>query len=275
MLKEYDEFIKSGSPQTPSAGKARLFINEAGVLSVRDDTGIDAEYPSGGDVNGPASAVDGNVVLFDGVTGKLLKDSGLALSGSNTGDEVQATEVLAGIAEIATQVEADAGADDTKMITPLKMANYSGFTATPAATEELAGKAEIATTAETLAGTDDARFVTPAKHAAFPDHHVLETTSKVGVYNIDMNGAAVRDITVTGGTVFAIANASAGKSKKVELYLTAGLATNWIFDPSWSWVGARPAADTQAVLLDEQYKLTVTAIGASKVVAELEALDIV
>lgn len=39
-----------------------------------------------GAVIGPASATDGNVVMFDGVTGKLIKDSGLTLSGSNTGD---------------------------------------------------------------------------------------------------------------------------------------------------------------------------------------------
>jgi hypothetical protein len=40
-----------------------------------------------GDVVGPASAVANNVVLFDGTTGKLIKDSGLALSGTNTGDQ--------------------------------------------------------------------------------------------------------------------------------------------------------------------------------------------
>lgn len=40
-----------------------------------------------GDVVGPASAVNNNVVFFNGVTGKLIKDSGLTLSGSNTGDQ--------------------------------------------------------------------------------------------------------------------------------------------------------------------------------------------
>lgn len=40
-----------------------------------------------GDVVGPASAVDSRVVLFDGATGKLIKDSGLTLSGTNTGDQ--------------------------------------------------------------------------------------------------------------------------------------------------------------------------------------------
>jgi len=40
-----------------------------------------------GDVVGPASSVDDNVVFFDGITGKLIKDSGLTLSGTNTGDQ--------------------------------------------------------------------------------------------------------------------------------------------------------------------------------------------
>lgn len=42
-------------------------------------------------------------------------------SGVNTGDEVQATETVSGIAEIATQVETDAGTDDLRIVTPLKL----------------------------------------------------------------------------------------------------------------------------------------------------------
>lgn len=38
----------------------------------------------------------------------------------------QATETAAGVAEIATQAEADTGTDDTTIVTPLKMANWSG-----------------------------------------------------------------------------------------------------------------------------------------------------
>ncbi len=42
----------------------------------------------------------------------------------NTGDEVQATETVAGIAEIATQAETDAGTDDDRIVTPEKLANF-------------------------------------------------------------------------------------------------------------------------------------------------------
>ena len=41
-----------------------------------------------GAVSGPASSANNNVAFFDGVTGKLIKDSGLALSGTNTGNQV-------------------------------------------------------------------------------------------------------------------------------------------------------------------------------------------
>jgi hypothetical protein len=38
-----------------------------------------------------------------------------------------ASETNEGIAEIATQAEVDAGTDDNRIVTPLKLANYSGF----------------------------------------------------------------------------------------------------------------------------------------------------
>jgi hypothetical protein len=37
-----------------------------------------------------------------------------------------ASETTAGIAELATQAEVDAGTDDARIVTPLKLANYSG-----------------------------------------------------------------------------------------------------------------------------------------------------
>ncbi len=42
-----------------------------------------------GDVVGPGSAVDGHVVLFDGTTGKLIKDSGAALPAAYTDEQAQ------------------------------------------------------------------------------------------------------------------------------------------------------------------------------------------
>jgi hypothetical protein len=55
-------------------------------------TYFDTIYGTGtGDVVGPASSVNNRVAFFDGTTGKLLKDSGLTLSGTNTGDQTSVT----------------------------------------------------------------------------------------------------------------------------------------------------------------------------------------
>ncbi len=42
---------------------------------------------SGGPVSGPAGATNNHVVFFNGPSGTIIKDSGLNLSGNNTGDQ--------------------------------------------------------------------------------------------------------------------------------------------------------------------------------------------
>ncbi len=60
------------------SGSATQFINGSGAWSTP---------AGGGDVAGPASAVSGRVATFNGTTGKIIQDSGLTLSGTNTGDQ--------------------------------------------------------------------------------------------------------------------------------------------------------------------------------------------
>lgn len=56
--------------------------------SIANLTGPTGASGSGsGNVTGPASSVVSNVAMFNNTTGTLLKDSGLTLSGSNTGDQ--------------------------------------------------------------------------------------------------------------------------------------------------------------------------------------------
>lgn len=62
-----------------------------------------------GDVVGPSSSVDNNVMFFDGITGKLAKDRGITLSGSNTGDQTLPVK--------ASGSELDTGTDDAKFAT--------------------------------------------------------------------------------------------------------------------------------------------------------------
>lgn len=104
----------------------------------------------------------------------ITQGLGIAVTGSGSTSApyviagVLATEALAGIAEIATTAEISAGTDDTRFVTPLKLAARIAAIPIPtvaAATETVSGIAELATQAETTAGTDDQRIVTPLKLA--------------------------------------------------------------------------------------------------------------
>jgi len=79
----------------------------------------------------------------------------------SVGDVPSATETVEGIAEIATQAEVDAGTDDERIVTPLKLANTTGL---PQATETTLGAVELATQAEVDLGTDPDRVITPATY---------------------------------------------------------------------------------------------------------------
>jgi hypothetical protein len=61
----------------------------------------------GGDVVGPSSATADHVATFNGTTGKLIKDSGLVLSGTNTGDQTS----VSGNAGTATALQTSRNID--------------------------------------------------------------------------------------------------------------------------------------------------------------------
>jgi hypothetical protein len=53
----------------------------AGVLKARvGGLWVPIGSGSAGNVIGPSSAIDGNIVLYDGTTGKIIKDSGISIS---------------------------------------------------------------------------------------------------------------------------------------------------------------------------------------------------
>lgn len=69
-----------------------------------------------GNVIGPASATDGGLATFDGVTGELLKDGPITGTGSGNVPLVgtkSSTESLAGLVEKSTSAENVTGTDDT------------------------------------------------------------------------------------------------------------------------------------------------------------------
>ena len=104
-----------------------------------------------GDVTGPSSSTDGNVALFDGITGKSIKDSGLALSGTNTGDETQSS--------IATKLAAsgDAAISTAGAVTVTKT-NGTAFGG--------AATLNVGTSSGTVAAGDDSRITGAAQKAS-------------------------------------------------------------------------------------------------------------
>lgn len=103
-----------------------------------------------------------------------------------------ASETLAGVIEIATQPEVDAGTDSTKAVTPSTLTPFVSNPANlPNATETSRGIAEIATQVEVDTGVDDEKIVTPAKlntyvaaELADPANLPLATETEPGIAEI-------------------------------------------------------------------------------------------
>jgi hypothetical protein len=87
-------------------------------------------------------------------------------------DYPPATESVKGVAEIATTAEAQAGSDDTRILTPAKLQDVT-------ATTTRKGVVELATNTETQDGTDTARAVTPAGLAS-----LTATSARAGLVEL-------------------------------------------------------------------------------------------
>jgi hypothetical protein len=87
-----------------------------------------------------------------------------------------ASETNKGIVELATDLEAAAGADTTRAVTPANLAAaVPGHV--PDASASTKGKVELALDAEAVTGTDTTRAVTPANLAAAVTTHVAAATT--------------------------------------------------------------------------------------------------
>lgn len=72
---------------TLTAGTNVSIVNSNGAITITATGGS-----GGGDVSGPASATNNAVVLFDGTTGKLIKDSAQTIATANTASTVVARD---------------------------------------------------------------------------------------------------------------------------------------------------------------------------------------
>jgi hypothetical protein len=93
-------FFESGGtvPSTPSTGWVWSNDTNGGMLQHRH-AGVTRNF-----MYGPTTAVNNRVAFFDGTTGGLIKDSGLTLSGSNTGDQTSIVGITGTKAQFNTAV---------------------------------------------------------------------------------------------------------------------------------------------------------------------------
>lgn len=219
-----------------TAGTYKGVVSEIGDMFIatvdRASGGINADWTVvqanlDGAVIGPASAGSGNVATFDGTSGKLIQDSGLTLTGSNTGDEPNASTTVRGIIEIATIAETNTGTDATRAVSPDGLDGWTGSSSIatvgtiaagtwqgtainqtylvgqsgtntgdePPASTTVAGISELATNTEANTGTATNRVLTPANLRS-----VLGTTgtlSTVLKYTELIGDAAATTIVVT------------------------------------------------------------------------------
>jgi hypothetical protein len=113
-----DYFTKTGNPANHSIGSSALVRSEFSAI----EQGFD-KLPA---LAGKAGQV---VVVNAGASGLEAKTPAQIIVNDAT---LAATETSTGILELATQAEVDAGADDTRAVTPLKLRN--GFAVSLAST---------------------------------------------------------------------------------------------------------------------------------------------
>jgi len=73
------------APSMPDTGTVWVYAKADGLVYAMDDTGAETRLSGGdgggtGDVVGPSSATTNRVAVFDGNTGKLIKDGGLSVA---------------------------------------------------------------------------------------------------------------------------------------------------------------------------------------------------
>ncbi len=111
---DWDDHTNFGQAYLITAGTTSLTYldcrgspNPYGILGAG---GAPVGAPGSGDVVGPSSAANNHLAVFDGTSGKLIKDGGAAPSGTNTGDETAAS--IAAIVHAASSKSPPVDADE-------------------------------------------------------------------------------------------------------------------------------------------------------------------
>lgn len=187
-LNDAFKYITDGTNTVTASGgdTFKIISSDASVSITVDDAGgtdkhVDITVPnSGGDVSGPASSTNNNIAVFDGTSGKLIKDSGESLSqyipssqkGANggvcpldNGGKIEfsylptlVTSVNSQTGSVSITASSLGAVPDTRQVTGQGLATGGG---------DLTGDVEIevteASTSEAQAGTSGTVVMTPRR----------------------------------------------------------------------------------------------------------------
>ncbi|MBJ7446862.1 MAG: hypothetical protein JHC81_04945 [Brevundimonas sp.] len=118
-----DRFLAKN--QTAGAENGIYVWNGAAVAATRaSDMNVSAEFNSA-TVPVVSGTTNAGTTWRQTTASPVVGTTSVVFTSFNAGAGA-ASETSAGIAEIATQAEADTGTDDVRFVTPLKLANYSG-----------------------------------------------------------------------------------------------------------------------------------------------------
>lgn len=168
-LAEVLDALQAHQADTTDAHEASaITFDPAGTIAATDVQGAIEELATEGGGGGSGHTIQEEGSAMTARTNLNFTGAGVTVSDDAANDQTDVTipggttdaasETVAGIAEIATQAEVNAGTDNTRIVSPQGLAGRT-------ATETRSGILEVATQTETNTGTDDATIVTPAKLA--------------------------------------------------------------------------------------------------------------
>jgi hypothetical protein len=250
----------SGNPNYPAADAGNLYkVSVAGkigggsgpnvevgdtIYCITDSTAsgnhatvganwVIAQVNIDGAVTGPASATDGHLAVFDGATGKLIRDGGAAPTGTNTGDETTTSigALINGATAKTTPVDADyVGLMDSAASNILKKLSWANI------------KATLKTYFDTL-------------YAAFGE----AVNAQTGTTYTYVNGDAGKLVTHTNGSAIAGTLPQAGSG--------GNFAANWWMDVQNRGAGTLTITPTTSTI-DGAATLTFTTGQGARIVSD-------
>ena len=179
--------------------------------------------------------VEGNLIYRAGGTDVPLTDGGTGsstASGAFTNIKQTATETATGVAEIATQAETDAGTDDVRYVTPLKIASMTGNL--PAPDFE---SSEQTVTLDTLLNVAHSLGAKPTLVQVFLRCTTADLNYSIGDEVFMVGFGAIRATSDEGMSMFTdTTNVSLVQGAQISLLSKTSFNGNIIVVTSWRWI---------------------------------------